>query len=75
MNNKNDKFLGKLYDMLVRGDILKIVQDEKEAHLAIRVERLNKYLDKLKRVQDMMLENDKLDVLRKMYYNRYIIKH
>ena len=34
MNNKSDKFLGKLYDMLVREELLEIVQDEKEVHLS-----------------------------------------
>ena len=74
MNGNNDRFLGKLYDMLVREELLDIVQDEKEIHLSTKVERVNAYLDRLKHVEERAHEQDKIKSLKRMYYNRYIIK-
>ena len=73
MNNiEYDKFLGKLYDILLRDDI--ISYEDKAKDLKTKKERLEKYLDKIKKVQDKALNKDKLDLIKKLYYDRYIIK-
>lgn len=64
-----DKFLGKLYDILVKEEI--ISYDDKPKDLKEKNQRLKKYLSKLERVQE---KGRHLDYIRELYYDRYIIK-
>lgn len=73
-NNQNqskemDKFLGKLYDILVKEEIISF--DEKPKDLKEKNQRLEKYLSKLERVQE---KGRHLDYIKELYYDRYIIK-
>lgn len=70
---EKNKFLGMLYDVLISDGIIKY--EDKPRDLKEKKERLEKYLDKLERVQDKSLDNDRyLDIIKKLYYDRYIIK-
>lgn len=72
-NNERNKFLGMLYDILVTNNI-KTYKD-KPKDLKEKVNRLNDYLDKLKRVQDRAIDNKRyLYMVKKLYYDRYVIK-
>ena len=68
-----DKFIGKLYDILLSSDI--ISYEDKPKDLKEKKERLEKYLDKLGRVQSKaMSKEEHIDTLKKLYYDRYVIK-
>jgi len=68
-----DKFIGKLYDILLSSDIINY--DNKARDLKEKKERLEKYLDKLGRVQSKaMSKEEHIDTLKKLYYDRYVIK-
>lgn len=72
-NEEQNKFLGKLYDMLLRNEI--ITENDKTKDLKTKVERVRKYLDKIERVQDKAIDNERyLDMIKNLYYDRYIIK-
>ena len=72
-NNERNKFLGMLYDILVTNNIKSY--DDKPKDLKEKVNRLNDYLDKLKRVQDRAIDNNRyLYMVKKLYYDRYVIK-
>ncbi len=67
-----DKFLSKLYDILIDSEIISF--DDKP-DLKTKKERLNKYLDKLDRVQNKVLSKEEnIRRLKELYYDRYIIK-
>lgn len=71
--NNYDKFIGKLYDILLDSDI--ISYDDKAHDLKEKKERLEDYLKKLDRVQSKAVsKNAHIDTLKRLYYNRYIIK-
>ena len=74
MNNiEQNKFLGKLYDMLLRENI--ISETDKSRDLKTKVERVQKYFDKVQRVQDRAIDNDRyIKMIKELYYERYIIK-
>jgi len=73
MNNiEYNKFLGKLYDILLRDNIISYADKAKD--LKTKKERLEKYLAKVERVQDKAINRDKLDLIKKLYYDRYIIE-
>ena len=68
-----DKFIGKLYDILLESDI--ISYEDKPKDLKEKKERLEKYLDKLDRIQSKaMSKEEHIDTLKKLYYDRYVIK-
>ena len=68
-----DKFISKLYDMLIDSEIINF--DDKPKDIKEKKERLEGYLAKLDRVQDKALSNDRhIETLRKLYYDRYVIK-
>ena len=68
-----DKFIGKLYDILLESDI--ISYEDKPKDLKGKKERLEKYLDKLDRVQSKAISKDEhIDTIKKLYYDKYIIK-
>ncbi len=67
-----DKFLSKLYDILIDSDIISF---DDNPDLKTKKERLNNYLDKLDKVQNKALsKDDNITRLKKLYYDRYIIK-
>lgn len=67
-----DKFLSKLYDILIESNIINF---DDNPDLKTRKERLNKYLDKLSRVQSKALDKEEyIHRLKELYYDRYIIK-
>jgi len=70
-NMEYDKFLGKLYDILLKDDI--IGYNDKAKDLKTKKQRLESYLEKLGRIQDKALSKDKLDIIKELYYNKYII--
>ena len=71
--NNYDKFIGKLYDILLDSNI--ISYEDKPKDLKEKKERLEKYLDKLGRVQSKaMSKEEHIDTLKKLYYDRYVIK-
>ena len=71
--NNYDKFLGKLYDILLDSNI--ISYEVKPNDLKEKKERLEKYLDKLDRVQSKAISKEEhVDTLKKLYYDRYVIK-
>ena len=71
--NNYDKFIGKLYDILLSSDI--ISYEDKAHDLKEKKERLEKYLNKLDRVQSKaMLKEEHIDTLKRLYYDKYIIK-
>ena len=73
MNNiEYNKFLGKLYDILLKDNI--ISYQDKAKDLKTKKERLENYLSKVERVQDKLLNRDKLNLIKELYYDRYIIK-
>ncbi len=68
-----DKFIGKLYDILLESDI--ISYEDKPKDLKEKKERLEKYLDKLDRVQSRAISKEEhVDTLKNLYYDKYIIK-
>ena len=68
-----DKFIGKLYDILLESGI--ISYEDKPKDLKEKKERLEKYLDKLGRVQSKaMSKEDHIDTLKRLYYDKYVIK-
>ena len=68
-----DKFISKLYDILLSSGI--ISYDDKPKDLKEKKERLEKYLDKLDRVQTKAISKERhIDTLKELYYDRYIIK-
>ena len=72
-NGEKNKFLGMLYDILIDEGIIKY--EDKPKDLKEKKERLENYLEKLERVQDKSLDNDRyLNMIKKLYYDRYIIK-
>ena len=71
--NNYDKFIGKLYDILLDSDI--ISYENKPKDLKEKKERLEKYLDKLDRVQSKVISKEEhIDTLKNLYYDRYVIK-
>jgi len=71
--NNYDKFIGKLYDILLSSDIINY--DDKPKDLKEKKERLEKYLDKLSRVQSKaMSKEEHVDTLKRLYYDKYVIK-
>ena len=71
--NNYDKFIGKLYDILLESDI--ISYEDKPKDLKEKKERLEKYLDKLDRVQSKaMSKEEHVDTLKRLYYDKYVIK-
>ena len=72
-NGEKNKFLGMLYDILIDEGIIKY--EDRSKDLKEKNQRLEKYLDKLERVQDKFIDNDRyLNMIKKLYYDRYIIK-
>ena len=70
---EKNKFLGLLYDMLVRKEIVK--QNDKPKDLKEKNERLERYLKKIERIHNKVLDNDQnLERVKQLYYDRYIIK-
>ena len=68
-----DKFMGKLYDILLSSDI--IDYDDKARDLKEKKTRLENYLNKLERVQRKAIsKEDHIDTLKRLYYDRYVIK-
>ena len=68
-----DKFIGKLYDILINSDI--ISYEDKPKDLKEKKERLEKYLDKLDRVQNKALSKEEhVDTIKRLYYDKYVIK-
>lgn len=68
-----DKFIGKLYDILLSSDIINY--DDKARDLKEKKERLEKYLNKLDRVQSKVISKEEhVDTLKRLYYDRYVIK-
>ena len=68
-----DKFIGKLYDILLESDI--ISYENKPKDLKEKKERLESYLNKLNRVQRKAISKEEhLGTLKRLYYDRYIIK-
>lgn len=67
-----DKFLSKLYDILIESNIINFYDNP---DLKTRKERLNKYLDKLSIVQSKAFDKEEyIHRLKELYYDRYIIK-
>ena len=68
-----DKFLGKLYDILISSEVINY--DDKPKDLKEKKERLEEYLSKLDRVQNKaMAREENIQRLKKLYYEKYIIK-
>lgn len=68
-----DKFIGKLYDILLDSDI--ISYEDKPKDLKEKKERLEKYLDKLDRVQSKAMSKEaRIDTIKRLYYDKYVIK-
>jgi len=71
--NNYDKFIGKLYDILLSSDIINY--DDKPKDLKEKKQRLENYLNKLDRVQRKASSKEEhLDTLKRLYYDRYVIK-
>jgi len=74
--NKNQhyfNFLGKLYDILIKDEIIKY--DEKPQNLKEKKIRVEEYLEKLQRIQEKASGNDRhLKMIKDLYYDKYIIK-
>ena len=71
--NNYDKFIGKLYDILLSSEIINY--RDKAHDLREKRGRLEKYLVKLDRVQRrVMSRKEHIDILKKLYYDRCIIK-
>ena len=71
--NNYDKFIGKLYDILLESDIINY--KDKPNDLKEKKGRLEKYLDKLDRVQSKVISKEEhIDTLKNLYYDKYIIK-
>ncbi len=69
-NYEGEKFLSKLYsDIHMKQSVIHSsnVSDKK-------YEKIRKYLDREERVHEKALEKGKLDLLKKAYYDKYIIK-
>jgi len=70
---EQSKFLGKLYDMLIREEIIK--DSDKPKDLKTKVERAKKYFEKLQRVQEKTFDSERyLQMIKSLYYDRYVIK-
>lgn len=70
---EQSKFLGKLYDMLIREEIIK--DSNKPKDLKTKVERAKKYFEKLQRVQEKSFDSKRyLQMIKSLYYDRYVIK-
>ena len=68
--NNHFKFMKKLFDILKKEEIINTkVSTSKE-----KLQVLENYLKKLDRVQSKMVEKDKVDYLKKLYYDKYVIK-
>ena len=71
--NNYDKFMGKLYDILLSSNIISYDNEPKD--LREKQERLEKYLNKLGRVQTKAISSgEHIETLKKLYYDKYIIK-
>ena len=68
-----DKFIGKLYDILIQNNI--ITFEDKPKDLKTKVERTEEYLGKLGRVQEkIMVSGRHLQEVKNLYYDKYVIK-
>ena len=68
-----DKLIGKLYDILINTEV--ISYEDKPKDLKEKKVRLEKYLDKLDRVQNRAIsKNEHIDTIKRLYYDRYVIK-
>ena len=68
--NEMNRFLKNLYDNLANEQIItKKVSTTKE-----KLTTLDNYLTKLDRIQTKYYDTDKLNKIKELYYNRYIIK-
>ena len=68
--NEMNRFLKNLYDNLASEQIItKKVSTTKE-----KLTSLDNYLNKLDRIQTKYYDTDKLNKIKELYYNRYIIK-
>ena len=70
MNYKGEEFLDKLYKDLYQEEIVlksSSFNDDK-------LERIKKYLDRLKSTHERVIKRYRLDLLKKFYYDKYIIK-
>jgi len=69
-NYEGEKFLAKLYtDMHLRKEVehVSLKSDKKN-------EKIRKYLEREERVHQKAIERGKLDLLKKAYYDKYVIK-
>ena len=70
MNYKGEEFLDKLYKDLYQEEIVLKSSSFNDGKL----ERIKKFLDRLKSTHERVIKRDRLDLLKKFYYDKYIIK-
>ena len=71
--NNYEKFLGKLYDILIRSEIINYDVSPKD--LKEKNTRVKKYLEKLNRIQTKaMTKEEHIKAIKELYYSRYVIK-
>ncbi len=77
-NNDYNRFLGLLYNILYRNEVIKKVPGTYKINgESVKLSKgkiVNNYLEKLDRVQTKAYQNDKLDLLKELYYEKYLIK-
>lgn len=73
ISEEQSKFLGKLYDILIREEIIREL--DKPRDLKTKVERAKKYFEKLETVQNKAFDNERfIKIIKELYYDKYIIK-
>ena len=68
----NDKFINKLYKDMIEKEFIKLDNNPKD--LSQKRKIVEEYLDKLDRVSHKLIDRKQLDRLKKLYYDRYVIK-
>ncbi len=68
--NELNKFLKKLYDLLKKDEIITKEASTSSEKIAI----ITSYLAKLERVQNLAATHNRLNLIKNLYYDRYLIK-
>ena len=70
MDNSGEKFLIKLYkDALTKSDIVNHRTNSKDPIVNVK-----KYMERLERIHDKALDKKHIDLIKKYYYEKYLIK-
>ncbi len=70
MDNKGITFLNRLYkDLHLSEEVMHSANksDTKE-------EKVKKYLDRIEKAENLAKSNDRISLLKQLYYNKYVIK-